>query len=139
MNLEAVSTFLDQNETCVLATIGTDDQPMAATVGFSHKDDFTIVVATNESTRKYKNLKNNANVAIVVGVTPPRTVQYQGIAKEVTAEELGSRLDDHFAKVPAAKRFAGDSGQRYFIISPTWLRFTDYTAKEQVTETRNFV
>ncbi len=138
MNLENVNTFLLSQDTCVLATITEDGKPMAATVGFSHGVDFSIIVATNESTRKYKNLKKNPTVALVVGVVLPRTVQYEGVAKEVTKEELGDRLEKHFEKVPNAKRFAGDSGQRYFVITPEWLRLTDYSASEPIFETRQF-
>ena len=138
MNLEDVSTFLDQNGTCVLATLGSDNQPMAATVGFSHRPDFSIIIATNKKTRKYQNLKNNPKVAIVVSVTAPKTVQYEGIAKELTAEELGERLEQHFKKVPMAKKMAGESGQSYFVITPTWLRLTDYSTPNPIFETKDF-
>ncbi len=138
MNLEGVSKFLDENSTCVLASVNADGAPQAATVGFSHGSDFSILVATNEKTRKYQNLQNNSNVAIVVSVTAPRTVQYEGVAKEVSTEELGERLERHFTKVPMAKKMSGESGQRYFLVTPTWLRFTDFSAPEPIFETKDF-
>ncbi len=138
MNLTDVSTFLAENDTCVLATVSDDGMPQAATVGFSHGSDFSIVIGTNEDTRKYQNLKSNSEVAIVVGMSSPRTVQYEGTAKELTADELGDRLEKHFEKVPGAKKFVGDAGQRYFLITPTWLRLTDYSASEPIFETKDF-
>lgn len=138
MSLADVSKFLDENDTCVLATVSADGVPQAATVGFSHASDFSILVATNEKTRKYQNLQNNSKVAIVVSVTAPKTVQYEGVAKEVSVEEIGERLEQHFTKVPMSKKMAGDAGQRYFLITPTWLRFTDFSAPEPIFETKDF-
>lgn len=48
------------------------------------------------------------------------------------------RLNAHFTKVPGAKKFKDQAGQTYFEITPIWLRFTDYTVKNPVFETRNF-
>lgn len=138
MSLVDVSKFFDENDTCVLATVSADGKPQAATVGFSHGQDFSIIIATNKNTRKYQNLQNSSKVAVVVSVIAPKTVQYEGLAKEVTVEELGKRLERHFAKVPASKKFAGDSDQKYFVITPTWLRFTDYSAPEPIFETKDF-
>lgn len=139
MNLNDVIKFLDEHDTCVLATVSADGKPQSATVGFSFGDDFSILIGTNKETRKYHNLQTNTEISLVVGVTGPKTVQYEGIVKEVTAEDLSGRLNRHFQKVPGAKRFVGDSGQRYFLITPTWLRFTDYTAPIPIFETKDFL
>ncbi len=138
MTLMDVNKYMASQDTCVVATVTANGEPQAATLGFSHEDDFTVLIATNKNTRKYANLSTNGKVAIVVGVTGAKTVQYEGVAKEVSAQELGTRLDKHFEKVPGAQKYAGDQGQTYFVVTPSWLKFTDYTAEEQIFETRKF-
>ena len=138
MNLQTVSEFLDTQETCVLSTVSSEGWPMSATVGFSHDSEFAILIGTDNTTRKYKNLISNSKVSIVVGVTSPKTVQIQGVAKEVNADDIANRLELHFNKVPFAKTFLNNPGQRYFIIKPTWLRMTDYSQKPSIFETEEF-
>ncbi len=138
MSLIDVRQFLDEHDTCVLATVNADGKPQSATVGFSIDENWGILIGTNKNTRKYKNLEHNPNVALTIGVVGSKTVQYEGIAKELTIEELGARLKEYFSKVPASKKFLDAEGQRYFIITPTWLRFTDYTAPEPIFETKDF-
>lgn len=138
MNFKQVSQFLESSKTCVIATVDDQGKPMAATVGFSHDENFEIIVATSEQTQKYKNILANPKVALVVGFELPYTVQYEGLAKVVTAEELGDRLTRHFEKVPAAKKFAGTDDQKYILITPEWMRFSDMTKGPEVHETRTF-
>jgi uncharacterized pyridoxamine 5'-phosphate oxidase family protein len=138
MNKAAVSEFLKTFETCVVATVNEKGEPNAATVGFSHDEDFSILIGTNRMTRKYANLQANPKIALVVGTEGVATVQYEGTARNVTARGLGERLSRHFEKVPGAKRFIGDENQIYFVIMPTWLRFTNYIEKPPVFEMQEF-
>lgn len=138
MNLNTVSEFLDTQETCVLSTVSSDSWPMSATVGFSHDNEFEILIGTSNTTRKYHNLIHNSKVSIVVGVVSPRTVQIQGVAKEVDADDITSRLNLHFSKLPSAKTFYDSPDQRYFVVTPTWLRMTDYSQKPSIFETEEF-
>ena len=102
MNLDDVKNFLNQYETCVLATVdGT--QPQAATVGYSVDDDFKILIATNVATRKAKNLISNSRVALVVGFEGTTTLQLEGSVRQLDTEESSDRLALHFEKVPGAK------------------------------------
>lgn len=137
MNFDEVTKFLNQHETCVLATVDSNGQPQAATVGFSHADDMSILIGTNKSSRKYQNLKNNSKVAIVVGFEGAVTFQYEGVAEEKDTEEISERIEKHFQKVPMAKKFAEESGQTWFIIKPTWLRYSDL-ANQNIHETTEF-
>lgn len=139
MNLDDVKQFLNQFETCVISTVGDNLQPEAATVGFSVDDDFKILIATNKKTRKAANLEKNNKVALVVGFDGPRTVQIEGEAVKIDVEENADRINLHYEKVPAAKKFAGQSGQSYYLISPTWLRFTNYTQNPPIFDTESFL
>lgn len=138
MGLSDVRQFLDQHETCVISTVGENSQPESATVGFSVDGDFTIMIATNEKTRKAQNLQVNNKVALVIGFEGPKTVQLEGVARLVDPEVSANRINLHFEKVPGAKKFANDTGQNHYLIAPTWLRFTDYTKKPATFETKDF-
>lgn len=139
MILQDAKQFLGQFETCVLATIGKNNQPQAATVGFSVDDDLKVMVATNEKTRKATNLAENAKIALVVGLEGPKTLQLEGVAEKLNKTEHQDRINLHFEKVPGAKKFTGEAGQNYYLITPTWLRFTDYTNQNPIFETRSFI
>lgn len=138
MSLEDAKKYMDGFKECVVATVNPEGNPQAATVGFSIDEKFQVIIATNESTRKANNISNNSNIALVVGFSGDTTLQYEGIAEKTPTNELGSRLEEHFKKLPGAKKFANDAGQAYFLIKPTWLRFTDYTAEDEIFETRDF-
>lgn len=125
MNKAKLHSFLNEQPTCVVARVNSSGGPSAATVGFSHDENFTFLIATNRTTRKYKDLSKNPKVALVIGFQMPLTVQVEGMAQTMTVAELGSRLEQHFQKVPTARRFASDEGQSYIVITPTWLRYVD--------------
>lgn len=138
MNLDTVKQFLAEFDDCVIATVNADGKPEAATVGFSHDEKMCIVVGTNGKTRKAVNLETNQSIALVVGFEGVRTLQFEGIAKQLSQQELSSRLEQHFKKIPSVRSFSKDSNQRYYLITPTWLRFTDYTKKPITFETKEF-
>lgn len=137
MNLNVVRQFMEQSQTCVLSTVN-GGKPQSAIVGFSIDDNFDILIATKSTTRKASNIAINPNVSIVVGFEGNKTVQLEGMAKSVNAEDLSDRLDYHFERVPGARKFADERGQTYFIIKPNWLRYTDYAAENPIVETDNF-
>lgn len=138
MNLNDVKQFLSQFDDCVLATVDDISQPEAATVGYTVDENFKIMFATNIGTRKAVNLKTNQKVALVVGFDGPKTVQIEGVAEVVDKEEHKSRISIHLEKIPGAKEFADKEGQTYYLITPTWLRFTDYTQSPDTFETKVF-
>ncbi len=138
MTLNDAKLYLDQYQDCVVATVGADAHPEAATVGFSYDEDFKFMIATNRSTRKARNIEANSKVALVVGFDGPKTVQIEGEAVAIDKEEHKSRIDMHLEKIPGAKEYADEPGQTYYLITPTWLRFTDYTKSPDTFETKDF-
>lgn len=138
MNLNDVKQFLDQFHECVIASVGDAMQPEAATVGLSCDENFTFMIATNQSTRKAKNLQSNQKVAIVVGFDGPKTVQIEGAAQIVDKDNFNSRIQLHLDWVPSAKAYDSEPDQTYYLITPTWLRFTDYTKSPDTFETKDF-
>lgn len=138
MRLQTASQFLKTHQTCVIATVGIDDDPEAATIGFSHDDQWTFFIGTNDKSRKYANLKANPKCALVVGFEGTETVQIEGIAVEADEQTIKDRLPSHLDKVEAAHRFVDQPGQTWFVVTPSWLRHTDFTLPEPIFETKDF-
>lgn len=71
--------FLRDHKTAVLATASRAGEPEAATIFYAIDDDFTFSFVTDKVSRKFKNLKENPHVAVVVGTGEDvRTVQCGG-------------------------------------------------------------
>jgi hypothetical protein len=52
------------------------------------------------TSRKYQNLIDNPSIAFVIGWDDEQTIQYEGIAKIPTAEELDKLLEIYFKVFP---------------------------------------
>ena len=102
----------------VLATTTEDGKPEAAVIEFSEKDNFELIFDTFSSFRKYKNLKSNKNVAVVIGWDENITIQYEGTAIELHDKELQEYVEIHVNKLPDAKKFIKMKGIKFFKIIP---------------------
>ncbi len=121
-----VLEFIKGHNLGVLATVNRENKPEAAVIGFSETDDFEILFATFESSRKYSNLKKDGNVALVVGWDQGKTVQLEGLAEEITdPAKIENFKRVHMAKIPTAIKWLGHNEERFFSIKPRWARFTD--------------
>ena len=120
--------FLRQHTVAVLATITPDNKPEAAAVEYVITDKLEIIFNTFATYRKYRNLKNNANVSFVVGFKDV-TVQYEGTAAEAKGkvEEECKKL--HSKQIKHKTKFHQMPETRYFKVSPKWVRYTDYSKK----------
>jgi len=118
----------------VVATAGADRVPQAALVGFTATDDLNLVFGTSNQTRKYQNLQTNPKVSFVIGTSAEArvTVQYLGTARELAGEELTQYQNVHLAKHPRAKRVVLAPEERMFLVSPTWIRYSDYKGDPKV-------
>lgn len=110
----------------VLAATKTDGTPDAAFIGFVCTDKLELVFGTSTRTRKYAALQNESRVAAVIGGQDKLTIQYEGTAEELSGEDLQTYREYYFEQNPAAKHFARDDTQRYFRITPSWIRYTNY-------------
>lgn len=118
----------------VVATVGADMVPQAALVGFTATDDLQIIFGTSNKTRKYQNLQTNPKVSFVIGTSAEArvTVQYLGTAQELAGEELTKYQNVYLAKHPRAKQVVLASEERMFLVSPTWMRYSDYSGQPKV-------
>lgn len=89
-------TAMNQN-LGTLGTLGEYDQPQVASMYFVFDSALNLYFITRESSRKCKNIKKYPRVAFVVSTeNPPRTIQFEGEAHEVTDAQEES---EHFAKL----------------------------------------
>ena len=119
--------FIKKQRLMVLSTIdGTKSE--SAVVAFAQTNDLEIIFGTFSTYRKYKNLQTNKNVSLVIGWEEDGiSVQYEGVAEEVTGEERDKCREIQLNKIPESKKFANLEQQRYFKISPKWIRYSDFS------------
>lgn len=120
-----VLDFIKKHELCVLSTVTPEGLPEAGAIEFAETEDLELIFDTFKTYRKYKNLQNNPNVAVVIGWDENITVQYEGKATELTGEDLRKYQSLYFKKNPDAQKWLKFPEITYFKITPTWLRYRD--------------
>lgn len=120
-----VYKFLNSQELAIISSISLEGNPQSALVGFGEQENLELIFGTNNLSRKYKNLKNNPKVAVVIGWEEKKTLQYEGDAEELGGKELDKFKEIYFKKNPSAKKYENDSGEAYFKITPKWIRYTE--------------
>jgi len=117
--------FIKKLDLMVISTATLDGVPEAAVVEFGETSSLEIIFDTLKSSRKYKNLKQNNKVAIVIGWNENITVQYEGEAHELFGDELEEVKKLYFAKNARAKRWGNVPDLTYFKVNPKWIRYSD--------------
>jgi hypothetical protein len=85
--------------------------------------------STRESPDKALNLRQNPQIAFVIGGTTvgdERTVQYEGIADEPAGAELERLKELYFESFPDGRERDSWPGITYIRTKPTWVRYTDF-------------
>ena len=116
--------FIKKHKLAVLATVG-ETAPESSVLEFGETDDLKIILDLFTSSRKYKNMKVNPNVSLVIGWDENITIQYEGIADELSGEEKNKYQNEYWKKNPEAKRWADQKGIAYFKVTPKWIRYSD--------------
>ncbi len=121
-----VFEFLNGQPLGVLASVDKSGQPQVATVAFSQTPELSLIIGTDEQSRKAVNIVNDPRVAFVVTDAEERyTVQLEGAAKILSKEEFAAYEQAHYDKLPASAPFKDIKGQCFIIIEPHYLRFSD--------------
>lgn len=122
--------FIHDHQLTVLATVDKNNNPEAAVIEFGDTPDLEIIFDTlAPSYRKYQNLKLNPQVAFVIGWENDITVQYEGVAREVAGSEKENYKKQYFQKNPDAEKWDSNPEIKYFIATPTWIRYADYSKR----------
>lgn len=123
-----VSRLLASQKLCVISTIAGDGRPQSALVAFSETPELEIVFGTFDDTRKYANLLRDSRVSIVVSGSDA-TVQVEGTASLAEGPDDGRCRTMHLAKNSATAKYLRDPRERFFVVTPTWIRYTDYSTE----------
>jgi uncharacterized protein YhbP (UPF0306 family) len=123
---EIILSFLHKEKLAIISTVS-NEKPESAVLAFGETENLELIFGTSNTTRKYKNLKSNSNVAFVIGFDPDLyiNVQYEGVARELISDEVRKYVDILTVKNPRSAKFAALEGERYFLVTPTWIRYTD--------------
>jgi nitroimidazol reductase NimA-like FMN-containing flavoprotein (pyridoxamine 5'-phosphate oxidase superfamily) len=114
----------------VLGTLAPSGEPQAALVGYAVTPDLELLFDTLRTTRKYRNMMANHRVSFTIGNTAgsgdERTVQYQGLAEELTGEQLDRLQPLYFAAWPDGVDRVQWPHITWFVIRPHWIRYSDF-------------
>ncbi len=119
-----VADFIKGHSLAVVSTIWRGE-PQSALVVFSEREEFQVIFGTFSTSRKYRNLKENPKIAAVIGLDEWITVQYEGIAYELSGSELELCRKMHVKKIPTSEKYVYQDIERFFAIVPNWIRYTD--------------
>ena len=121
-----VYEFIAKRKYGVISSIGPGGEPQSALVGIAVSPELEIVFDTVKTSRKYPNLKADPRIAVVAGWEGEQTVQYEGLVLEPEATELVRAKAIYFAAWPSGVERQKWPGIAYFLIRPTWLRYSDF-------------
>jgi len=84
------------------------------------------MIGTSTASRKFANIAHNPKVSVTLTDEDRRlTVQYQGLARQMSPDEYSARRGDHYGKLPESLPFEGQEGQVFFTITPIIVRASD--------------
>ena len=118
--------FLLQCKLGVLGTIGNGNAPQSALVGIAVSENLEIIFDTVKSSRKYSNLIARPACSLVIGWTGEQTVQYEGLADELSGGELDKYQRVYFEAWPQCRAHLTWPGIAYFVVRPRWIRYSDF-------------
>ena len=111
--------FLKDHKSAVVATASRSGEPQASTVFYAIDDDFTFNFITDNKSRKFKNLKENPHVAIVVGTGEDvRTIQCGGHADIINYLRDTDKAEKIIKKVYANSNLHGTPPALPVLINP---------------------
>jgi|SRR5579872_3436272 len=130
--------FLDRHKLGVLGSISPGDVPQSSLVGIAVTPSLEIIFDTVKSSRKYRNLTTKPACSFVIGWAGETTVQYQGDARDPDAGELAAYQAMYFKKWPECRSHLSWPGITYFVVRPTWIRYSDYDQNPPLIQEFNF-
>jgi len=135
MTKEFVYNFIRQHNLAVISTLSKDNKPEAALVGFAVSQDLEIVFDTVKTSRKYKNILQNPSVAVVIGWDNETTVQYEGIATELSGDTAAYYKEIYFEVYKDGRERAETWPHIvHFKIVPKWIRYSDFNEGGSIEE-----
>ena len=126
MDRSDVYRFIAHCKYGVVSSTGERGQPHSALVGIASTPECEIIFDTLNTSRKFGDLIRNPACSFVVGWEGEQTVQYEGFAKLPTGGELQRCQAIYFAVWPDGRTRMHSPETAYFVVRPTWLRYSVY-------------
>ena len=127
MTKEFLYEFIRQYKFAVVSTISVNRMPQSACVGIAVTPDLKLLFDTTTDSRKYENLKHTSRVSFVIGWEKAITVQYEGMAIHVPKDSIKEMFNTYFEVFPdGLDRNKNWNNITYFIVEPTWIRYSDF-------------
>lgn len=133
---QIICEFIGVNPFGVISTVNFQNKPESAVVDLIALESLEVLFNTYTTSRKYRNLKNNPDVSIVVWDGDKIEVQYEGTAMEIEGNEL-ERYRMYYDE-KTNWRIWKIKDYRYFKVTPKWIKFSDFTSFPEKTFEINF-
>ncbi len=130
--------FMDRHKLGVLGTVSPEGVPQSSLVGIAVTPGLEIIFDTVKSSRKYGNLIANPACSFAIGWSGETTVQFQGDAREPGGAELARYQEVYFKKWPDGPSRLSWPGITYFVVRPTWIRYSDFDQNPPLIQEFNF-
>ncbi|MDE2466304.1 MAG: pyridoxamine 5'-phosphate oxidase family protein [Alphaproteobacteria bacterium] len=127
LSIVEVYNFLGRRNLGVISTVSEQGTPEAALINYGVTEHLELILETLQTSRKYKNLYRNPNMAMVVGTGKEcLTCQYEGVVSWPSDAALPGLLDIYFAARPEGLLHRGWPDLVYLLVRPIWIRISNY-------------
>jgi general stress protein 26 len=119
---------LGDTDYAVIATNTPGTAPESALIAISFLADLSIIFGSLEGARKNANIARDPRVSLVIGwdSEKKRSLQIEGQARLITdTAERRMLVDVHCSAHEHSRLFCDDPAERYFLVTPTWIRYVD--------------
>lgn len=126
----SILEHLKAKDLCVLSTVTAEGKSESAVMAYFIKDDFTILMNSEGSTRKIQNILENNQVSIVIGgLNGDPTIQIDALAKIADNQQAKDAKEFILLQANNLSNYFPESG-KYIIIAPSWLRWSDFSKND---------
>ncbi len=122
----------------VLGYLSEQGTPRSALVGIAVTPELEIIFDTVSSSRKYGDLLANPAASLVIGWKDEVTVQYEGQAFQPMGADLARYQQVYFQAWPDGPERLSWPGIAYFVVSPRWIRYSDFDRRPPLIEEFTF-
>jgi pyridoxine/pyridoxamine 5'-phosphate oxidase len=126
MEREAICRVMQQYRYGVVSSVSPKGVAQSALVGIAVTPELEIIFDTVRPSRKYANLLRQPACSFVVGWGGEQTVQFEGVAEELSDEGRERYLEMYFAVWPECRAHLQWPDITHFVVRPTWIRYSDY-------------
>ena len=135
MTKQFIYDFIKQHQLAVISTCNSANTPEAALIGIAVAEKLELVFDTVTTSRKYKNILQNPNVALVIGWDNETTVQYEGVAIELNNSDGDAFKEVYFDTFKDGRERAETwANIVHFKIVPNWIRYSSFNEPVVVEE-----